>query len=97
MTFSFHPEAESELEDAASWYEERQAGLGLDFLAEAHAAIQRIVRHPVAWPVLEGDVRRALVHRFPYGVLYGLLNGEVFVLAVMHLHRRPGYWQDRMR
>jgi toxin ParE1/3/4 len=48
-----------------------------------------------AWPILEGDVRRCLVNRFPYGVLYSVESDRVYVLALMHLHRRPGYWKDR--
>lgn len=96
MSYTFHPEAEVELEEAAAWYDERQAGLGLDFLSEVYGTVHRIVRHPLAWPVLDKGVRRALVHRFPYGVLYGLVDGQILVVAVMHLHRRPGYWQDRM-
>jgi len=41
------------------------------------------------------DIRRALVHRFPYGVLYVLERDRLLIIAVMHLHRQPGYWQNR--
>jgi len=96
VSYSFHPEAEQELEEAAAWYEEHRVGLGVDFLTEIYGTIHRIVRHPMAWPPLKKGVRRALVHRFPYGVLYGLEEEHVFIVTVMHLHRRPGYWQDRI-
>ncbi|MDD5175285.1 MAG: hypothetical protein PHQ05_02525 [Sterolibacterium sp.] len=70
MSFSFHPEAAEEFDAAVDWYEERSAGLGLDFAAEIRQAILRAESLPLAWTRLEGDIRRVLVHRFPYGILY---------------------------
>lgn len=95
MSFRFHPDAEAEFLAAVDWYEERSAGLGADFAAEIHDAIQRAVAMPLAWPSLDGEIRRVLANRFPYGVLYARRDGSILVLAVMHLRRRPGYWQDR--
>jgi toxin ParE1/3/4 len=94
--YAFHPEAESEFVAAIGYYESCSDGLGLDFALEVHAAIQSICEHPRAWPVLENEVRRYQTRRFPYGILYNVENGLVFILAVMHLHRKPGYWKDRM-
>jgi plasmid stabilization system protein ParE len=96
VSYIFHPEAEAELNEAIEWYETREPGLGLDFAAEVHAAIQRALAFPLAWQVLEGDIRRVLAHRFPYGVLYAQEQDRMFIVAVMHLHRQPGYWQGRM-
>ena len=95
MTFSFHPEASAEFEGAVAYYEERQRGLGLDLALEVQAAIQNIVAFPQAWPVIEDEIRRCLVHRFPYGILYTIEPTEIWVLAVMHLHRDPDYWKHR--
>ena len=95
MTFDFHPEAEAELTEAMDFYEEVQPSLGEEFSLEILASIRGILSYPNAWPVLEGDVRRCLVHRFPYGILYCFDGDLVHVLAVMHLHRRPGYWKER--
>jgi len=95
MNFRFHPDAEAELLAAVDWYEVRSAGLGTDFAAEIHAAIQRAIAMPLAWPLVEGEIRRVLANRFPYGVLYAPRDGAILVLAVMHLRRRPGYWQAR--
>ncbi len=95
MTFSFHPEAESEFFAAIDYYEECELGLGQAFAAEANLAIQHVLEYPSAWPVLEGDVRRCLTGRFPYGILYAVEPDCVFVLAVMHLRREPGYWRSR--
>ena len=69
MTFSFHPEAESEFYEAIDYYESRESGLGYDFYVEVHSTIQNICYHPEAWPVQEHDVRRCLTNRFPYGAL----------------------------
>jgi plasmid stabilization system protein ParE len=96
MTFSFHPEAETEFNDAIDYYEEKERGLGYDFAVEVYATIQRITAFPEAWPVLKNDVRRSLVRRFPYGVLYSEQDEKIWVVAVMHLHRNPEYWKHRI-
>ena len=95
MSFSFHPEAEKELNEAIDYYADIEQGLGYDFALEVHSTISRIVDFPNAWGILEGDVRRSLVRRFPYGVLYSEEKDEILIVAVMHLHRKPGYWKRR--
>lgn len=96
MIFSLHPEAEEEFEAAVAWYEERETGLGLDFAAEVREAIRLAQSMPLAWPRMEETIRRVLVHRFPYGVLYSIEGDRLHILAVMHLRRRPGYWRERI-
>ena len=95
MTFSFHPEAEKEFLEDINYYEDREGGLGYDFSIEVFATIQNIIIYPTAWPIIEEGVRRCLVHRFPYGVIYSIEQEEILILAVMHLHRHPGYWKNR--
>lgn len=95
MIFSFHPEAEREFIEAIEYYESIEPGLGFDFSLEVHSAIQSIVSHPNAWLLLADEIRRRLVNRFPYGVLYSMEQGDIIILAVMHLRRRPGYWKNR--
>lgn len=94
MSFRFHPEAERELLEAVEYYEGVEPGLGYDLSVEVYSAVQRAVAYPRAWPVLDDEVRRALVRRFPYGVLYSE-EDELLIVAVMNLHREPGYWKDR--
>ncbi|MFH7320540.1 type II toxin-antitoxin system RelE/ParE family toxin [Desulfurivibrio sp. D14AmB] len=96
MTFDFHPEAEEEFVEAVAYYEDCDPGLGIDFSREIYATIQNAVDYPAMWPEIKGDVRRCLVHRFPYGVLYSIEPDGIFILAVMHLHRDPGYWKQRL-
>lgn len=95
MSFSFHPEAEIELNEAIDYYENIEPGLGYDFALEVHSAVKRSIAFPKAWPEMEGEVRRSLVQRFPYGILYSVEQDGIFVLAVMNLHRKPGYWKSR--
>lgn len=95
MSFSFHPEAAEEFDAAVEWYEERSTGLGLDFATEIRHAILRAESLPLAWTRLEGGIRRILVHRFPYGILYAPDDDHLYIIAVMHLSREPGYWRHR--
>ena len=95
MTFDFHPEAEAEFTEAIAFYEKAGPSLGEEFSLEVGEAVRNILSYPNAWPTLEGDIRRCLVNRFPYGILYSIEPDRIHVLAVMHLHRRPGYWKQR--
>ncbi len=97
MKYSFHPEAEAEFVQAIDYYEECEAGLGYDFAVEVYSAIERIMAHPKAWPILEEDMRRSLVRRFPFGIIYAAIDEELFIVAVMHLHRDPDYWKQRIQ
>jgi toxin ParE1/3/4 len=96
MTYDFHPEARLEYREAAAFYETRRSGLGAAFTIEVEAAIERIVRNPNSWRAIEQDVRRCLTHTFPYGILYSIESNSILIIAVMHLHRRPGYWRERL-
>ncbi len=95
MKFRFHPRAEIEFEAAISFYEERRHGLGEEFSLEVRAAIRNILVYPRAWPLLQGDVRRYVVNRFPFGVVYAVSDDEVLILSIMNLNRHPDAWKDR--
>ena len=77
--------------------ESSEPGLGYQFAIEIVAAVERIKANPGIWPILDDQVRRCLVHRFPYRVIYSIdeQKSELLILAVMHLHRQPGYWSER--
>ncbi len=93
MSFPFHPEAEEEFNDAIDYYEGIAPGLGYDFALEVHSTIKRSVEFPRAWALLEGKIRRSLVKRFPYGILYSEEQKGIYIVAVMNIHREPGYWK----
>jgi plasmid stabilization system protein ParE len=91
----FDPAARDELAEAVAWYDQQREGLGDAFLIEVKRAARRIIEHPQAWSKLSRRTRRCRLARFPYGVIYQPLTNEIRILAVAHLHRKPGYWQDR--
>lgn len=95
MNVSFHELAERELNDAARYYELESAGLGVAFLTEVQRCCDGIVEHPDAGHAVIGSIRRRLVRRFPYAILYSVHPNTVRVLAVMNLRRRPAYWVRR--
>jgi len=96
MNVRLLPPAEQELHDAYQWYEDQMPGLGHEFLAGMNEAVHRIVSWPEAHAIIKGPLRRCLVRRFPYGLIYGI-DGEVVVItAVAHLHRKPFYWTRRV-
>jgi plasmid stabilization system protein ParE len=93
--FIVRPLAETDLEQAARWYDEEQAGLGSRFLSDVDQVFGRIRERPQQFPVVSGDIRRALLHTFPYAVYFRQTDETIRVLAVLHLRRRPGLWQGR--
>lgn len=95
--FHFHPDARQELDEAIGYYDSVQAGLGLSFLEETYATIQRVLDYPEAWAKLSANTRRCLTNRFPYGVIYQIRNDSILVIAITHLNRKPGYWQERTK
>jgi plasmid stabilization system protein ParE len=93
---TFHEEADSEIYEAALYYEEKAADLGLLFLDEIEKAILRILANPMAYPSVGDEVRQAIVSRFPYSILYVIESDEhLRVIAVAHQKRRPGSWNVR--
>ena len=94
-TVRFLRPAELEMLDAARYYELQAPGLGDDFLDKIDAAVRDIGTNPSRWPIIQSDIRRRLIHRFPYALLYRVDPDEVVIQATMHLHRRPDYWIDR--
>jgi hypothetical protein len=89
-------EAQAEMVDAARFYDSHLFGLGQRFLDAVERAISDIEANPRRWPAIARKVRRRLVGRFPYGVLYLMSGDKLIVVAVMHLHRRPQYWTKRL-
>jgi plasmid stabilization system protein ParE len=90
------PEAELDLEQAVTWYNDQRPGLGSEFLEQVEAAFDRIREMPQLHAIAHGNARLTLVKRFPYVVCY-IFNGEkVFVIAVFHGHRDPNAWKHRV-
>ncbi len=94
-TLEFHPEAEEELDRAATRYARIRPSLGSAFLDRVEAATSRAIRAPATGSPMGADLRRVFVKRFPYFVLYAVEDARIFVLAVAHFKQRPGYWRSR--
>ncbi|MBL8867531.1 MAG: type II toxin-antitoxin system RelE/ParE family toxin [Gemmataceae bacterium] len=95
-TVRFRVEALSEYEDAADWYEQQRTGLGDDFVAEVESVIARISANPLLHAKVYGDVRKAVVKRFPYIVLYLVEPTEIVIVSVFHTSRNPDVWKSRV-
>lgn len=95
LPVEYHPAAREEFDAAMSYYEAARAGLGSAFLQAVEVATRRTQQVPLGGtPVLNG-IRRVMLRRFPYGLLYAVEDTRIFVLAIAHVRRRPGYWQSR--
>jgi toxin ParE1/3/4 len=98
LRYRLHDAARAELARAAQRYEFQLAGLGVDLVAEVEHTLETIADNPRAYPRVPGFrrvVRRALVARFPFAIIYVTLPSEWVVLAIAHGRRRPGYWRRR--
>ena len=96
MNSAFHPEAREEFLAAIDLYNQTEPGLGLDFASEINAAVELIEAFPNAWTLVDFAIRRCLVRRFPYALLYAVEKDMVMIYAVMHVHRDPDYWKSRL-
>jgi plasmid stabilization system protein ParE len=96
VTIRFLSVARRELDDAFAWYERQSAGLGYEFLDEMDRVVRRIGVYPDSCAELTHGLRRAMLSRFPYGLVYGREADLIVIVAVAHLHREPRYWMDRL-
>lgn len=97
MKVRFLALAQKELDDAVSWYDEQSDNLGKEFLDELDRAVRRSVAFPMSGSEIEPGLRRCLLARFPYGLIYGVESNTIVVVAIAHLHREPRYWIDRTK
>jgi hypothetical protein len=91
----FHPEAGEEAHKAALHYASIRPELGEDFRTELGNALARIQDNPLMYAAEARSCRIAPLHRFPYGVIYKDLPDQIWIAAVAHHSRRPGYWSRR--
>lgn len=94
MRVIFTKLARQELEDAVRFYELEYSGLGRKFKEEVRKAALRIAAYPEGWSIERGNVRKCLLHKFPYKLLYAVDENQILIIAVAHQHRKPDYWFD---
>jgi len=97
MKVRFLSPARQELDDAVTWYDQQAEGLGKEFLDELDRVIRRVVTYPFSAMEIEPGLRRGLLARFPYGLIFGQDGDTIVIVAVAHLHREPRYWADRLK
>ena len=95
LPYAFHRDAEAEFNDATEYYQRINPEVARTFVAEVTSAIDYILAHPEASSIAAGTVRRKIVRRFPYVLLYSIRPDMIRILAVMHQSRRPNYWLGR--
>ncbi len=97
MNLLFHPEAAEELYAAVRQYAEVDPALGEDFEAKVEEGVLLAMSFPSMWREIQPGIRRVLLRRFPYGVIYTCDEDSFYIVAVMHLHAKPGYWRKRAK
>jgi plasmid stabilization system protein ParE len=95
LGISFHEDARIEFDEAADFYGMERAPLGLAFVGAVEHAVDHVSEFPESCPVQRGRVRKMRVQRFPYSVMYSIVDDAIRVLAVAHDRRRPYYWSGR--
>ena len=91
----FRPEAEADVLQTREWYESRQLDLGDEFANQVDATLARIVERPLAFPQVQGETRRAVLHRFPYAIYFRLVDDETVVVLALHGRQHPSRWRLR--
>ena len=96
MKSRFHEAADAELSEAVAYYDGKAAGLGDRFLTEVKTATWYIEQYPQIAPTIEEGVRAKVLVKFPYSLMYVVEEHELYIVAVAHQSKRPGYWADRL-
>jgi len=92
MRVEFHPSTVDDVNEAASYYGRARPGLDAEFRGEIDAVVERISRNPAQFPVVEVQIRRCIVHRFPYSILFRIVDPDcVRILVVRHHRRHPRF------
>ena len=96
IDYRFLLPAEEEMTEASVFYEAATSGLGADFLDEVQRVINILREHPELGQSVGHAFRRALLHTFPFSLIYSVELNSILIVAVAHQRRRPGYWRDRI-
>ena len=96
MIVTLRPDAQADLADAARWYEEQRQGLGGKLLDEVVRTLGLIAENPLSHPRVLKELRRAVIRRFPFCVFYLIEDDGIVVVAMLHAHRDPARWKERV-
>jgi plasmid stabilization system protein ParE len=95
MKYEFHPEAEWEFIEEAARYESEVPGLGFRFGSEVERVIELLLENPKIGAPIDDDLRHFVLRRFPHSIIYTVIDDVLFMVAVAHGSREPGYWRSR--
>ncbi len=95
MILNIHEDADRELSDAADYYDAESLGLGTVFLDQLDDGNERILENPHAAAEIDPGIRKLVLAKFPYNLIYEIDGDIVLILAVAHQRRRPHYWRER--
>lgn len=96
MKIEFHPQAQEEFTEEASYYERQIPALGTSFISELESAVALLEAHPKLGAELESPFRHLPMRRFPHSLIYAIESRRIWIVAVAHQKRRPGYWRERI-
>jgi plasmid stabilization system protein ParE len=96
MNIRFLSLADQEVADIVQWYDQQSEGLGRAFLDELDRVVRLVRAYPLIATEIEPEIRRFLLSRFPYSLIYGLDQETLVVIALAHQRREPRYWADRL-
>jgi toxin ParE1/3/4 len=94
--YRFLSPAEDEMAEAALFYDGHSTGLGRDFLDDVQQSINRLRAYPQLGAEVETGLRRLLLHRFPFSLIYAVDPREILIVSVAHHGRHPSYWRSRV-
>ena len=97
MRIVFDELAYEELKDGMEYYEMELEGLGERFKEEVKRIIRIIKNMPEIGSLENGNIRKYILHKFPYKVLYSIERDHLYIVAIAHMHREPQYWINRIR
>jgi len=97
IDYRFLLPAEEEMIEAAIFYESASVNLGADFLNDVDRVIDLLRNHPLLGQPVDDDLRRAILHRFPFSIIYAVDSDTILIIAVAHQRRRPDYWRERLK
>ncbi|MFH0925940.1 MAG: type II toxin-antitoxin system RelE/ParE family toxin [bacterium] len=97
MKVLFDESAKKELDEAVDYYEVEVTRLGKRFKKEVRRSIKIIKEMPKLGSLEPKNIRRYILHKFPYKILYSIETDHIYIVAIAHMHREPQYWIRRIK
>jgi len=92
----YHPLFDSDVREAADWYDRRSPGLGDRFVDAVRHAVDRVIDDPESFTPSSAGVRYVTTPRFPYVVLFDVVEESLVILGVLHTARSMEKWRERL-